>query len=120
MYFLNNIMQLISTMFHSNTQLDGNTEIVNVTYEQAIITTCTADNRGNAVQDCVSVSDEGEYSYAYQHPPQQSEGMDKGDNNYQNLGMGDYVNVYLKPSPLLVRDASRANASSVEEREDEQ
>ena len=108
-------------MFHSNTRLDGNTEIVNVTYEQTIITTCTADNGGNAVQDCASVSDVGEYSYAYQHPPQQSEGMDKGDNGYQNLGMGDYVNImYSKPSPLLARDASRANAPSVEEREDEQ
>ena len=67
--------------------------------------------------------DTGEYSYAYQHhkhPQQQSERMDKGNKGYQQLGMGDYMHMYSKPSPLLVRDTSRANAPSVEKREDEQ
>ena len=80
----------------------------------------TADNTGNAVQNYATISDLGEYSYAYQHPQQQSEEMDKGNKGYQQLGMGDYMHMYSKPSPLLVSNASRANAPSVEEREDEQ
>ena len=107
----------MSLMSLSNSQLeaeDDNTEVVNVTYQQLT----TADNSGT--QNNTSVSDMEEYSYAYQHPSQQSEGMDKGSKYYQQLRMGDYMHMYSKPSPLLVRDTSRANAPSVEEREGEQ
>ena len=94
-------------------------EVVNTIYQHAT----TADNSGprNAVQDFAITSDQGAYSSVYQHhnhPQQQSEAMDEGSTDYQKLGMGDYMHMYSKPSPLLVGNESRENASSADKGED--
>ena len=68
------------------------------------------------------LQDPGVYSYAYLHQfhptQQQPKEMDKGNEGYQKLGMGEYMHMYSKPSLLLVDKLSRANNPSANERAD--
>ena len=65
----------------------------------------------------------GEYSYAYQHhvcPRKESDGKassEKDSRVYQQMGMGDYIHMYSKPSLVLASTPPLPHSSaSAEER----